>query len=280
MKRERFPITSDQMELLLAFESAGNLEKLANLMAKDPSVVSRHLQRLVNELPVLSKVKGRWHITPLGRQLNILSRKYLGELAVLTNTSKKKKPISQIVAPVPDNSLLLIINAQMALHDPARGRRNNLNAEDNILKILSFWRKQNRPVAHIKHVSDNPSSFFFRNGPGVQFIPKIEPRDREQVFEKSKSSAFTGTKLEKFVQDIKAEALVLVGFTGGECIDATARQSSDLGFKTFVVGDATATFDVVGLKEKPIKADKVHRNTLAHLHAMFAEVLDTSVIIR
>jgi hypothetical protein len=51
MKRERFPINSDQMELLLAFEVAGNLENLADLMAKDQSVISRNLQRLANEIP-------------------------------------------------------------------------------------------------------------------------------------------------------------------------------------------------------------------------------------
>ncbi len=279
MKRDRFPITSDQMELLLAFESAGNLEVLAGLMAKDPSVVSRNLQRLANELPVLSKAKGRWRISPLGRQLNVISRQYLGELEHLTKSSSKMKRPASLEAPVPENSLLVVINAQKALHDPARGRRSNTNAEENILKLLSFWRKRRRPVVHVKHVSENPASFFYHKSSGVEFIPNLEPVKNEHVIEKTKASAFTGTKLEKFIHETKADGLVLVGFTGGECIDATARQASDLGFKTFIIGDATATFDVVGPKGKLIKADKVHKNTLAHLHAMFAEVLETGAIV-
>lgn len=279
MKRDRFPISSEQMELLLAFEAAGNLEKLAGLMAKDPSVVSRNLQRLAGEIPVLVKAAGRWRISPLGRQLNIVSRQYLSELERLTKNSSRKKSILSPQNLVPEHSLLVIINAQRALHDPARGRRSNSGAEANILKILSQWRKKRRPIVHIQHVSDNPSSFFHRDNSGVEFIPELRPVGNEHVIEKSKASAFTGTKLETFIRQVKPEALLLVGFTGGECIDATARQASDLGFRTLVVGDATATFDVVGSKGKLIRAAKVHKNTLDHLHAMFAEVLDTSVIV-
>lgn len=267
------------MELLLAFEVAGNLENLADFMAKDPSVVSRNLQRLANEIPVLLKVNGRWRISPLGRQLNVVSKKYLAELTSLTKSGTKNKAFSLPQVVIPENSLLVIVNAQKALHDPAQGRRSNSHAEANILKILSFWRKKKRPIVHIPHISENPSSFFYRDSTGIEFIPGLGPIGKEHVIKKSKSSAFTDTKLEVFVGQLKAEALVLVGFTGGECIDATARQSSDLGFRTFVIGDATATFDIVGPKGKLIKADKVHRNTLNHLHAIGAEVVETKDIV-
>jgi nicotinamidase-related amidase len=276
MKRERFPISSDQMELLLAFEAAGNLEKLAGLMARDPSVVSRNLQRLAGEVPVLVKAGGRWRLSPLGRQLNVVTRQYLAELEKLTGGGSPKRSVSP--SPVPEHSLLVLINAQRALHDPARGRRSNAGAEANIRKLLSLWRKKRRPIVHVPHLSESPSSFFYRKGPGVEFISGLGPLGNEPVIEKTKASAFTGTRLEAFIRQLKVEAVVLVGFTGGDCIDATARQASDLGFRTFVVGDATATFGVVGSKGRLIKADKVHKNTLDHLHAMFAEVVDTSAV--
>jgi nicotinamidase-related amidase len=38
---------------------------------------------------------------------------------------------------------------------------------------------------------------------------------------------------------------VLVGFTANDCIEATARDSFEKGFNTYVVGDATAMFDFV-----------------------------------
>ena len=53
--REKFPISSDQLELLLAFENAGSLEELSDAMAKDPSVISRRLKDLANLVPAQMK---------------------------------------------------------------------------------------------------------------------------------------------------------------------------------------------------------------------------------
>ena len=278
MKPERFPITSEQMELLLAFEATGNLERLSEVLAKDSSVVSRNLQKLASERPVLAKAGGRWRITPLGRQLNVLSREHLSNLEKLIGNSRAKQTLVRPV--IPANSALVAINTQKALHDPSRGRRSNSRAEVNIQKLLQHWRHLRKPIIHIKHVSENPASFFYKDSPGVNFIDGLEPESTELVIEKSKASAFIGTKLEKILLKMKLDALVLVGFTGGECIDATARQSSDLGFRTFVVGDATATFDIVGPSGKVHRAEKVHKATLASLHALFAEVIDTEAVIR
>ena len=278
MKRNRFPITSEQMELLLAFETAGNLESLADHIAKDPSVVSRNLQKLASQAPVIAKVGGRWRITPLGRQLNILSQEYLVRLEGLIGDRQGKQ---QYVASsvLPNNALLIAVNTQKALRDPARGRRSNSSAEQNIERLFKHWRKKKRRIVHVKHVSVNPASFFYRESSGVEFISGLEPHSNELVIEKSKASAFVETKLEKVIRQIKPEALVLVGFTGGECIDATARHASDLGFRTLVVGDATATFDIVGPNGKLHKAEKVHKNILANLHSLFAEVIETDSIL-
>ncbi len=60
MSRLKFSLNSDQLELLLAFENAKGLGHLAELMARDPSVVSRNLQRIAEDYPVLIKVKGHW----------------------------------------------------------------------------------------------------------------------------------------------------------------------------------------------------------------------------
>lgn len=73
--------------------------------------------------------------------------------------------------------------------------------------------------------------------------------------------------------------IILTGFTANECIDATARQASDLGFSTYVVADATATFDFHGDDGKLFKADRVHRLILANLQALFAKVVETRCVI-
>jgi len=66
---ERFGLTSEQCELLVAFETAPSLEALARVLGRDASVLSRQLQRIAQEAPALEKTHGRWRLTPLGRQL-------------------------------------------------------------------------------------------------------------------------------------------------------------------------------------------------------------------
>lgn len=66
---ERFGLTSEQCELLLAFETAPSLEALARVLGRDASVLSRQLQRIAQETPALEKTHGRWRLTPLGKQL-------------------------------------------------------------------------------------------------------------------------------------------------------------------------------------------------------------------
>ncbi|MBK7962468.1 MAG: hypothetical protein IPK04_15535 [Bdellovibrionales bacterium] len=57
VNRLKLPLNSDQLELLLAFENTKGLGHLAEVMARDQSVVSRNLQRIAEDYPVLKKVK-------------------------------------------------------------------------------------------------------------------------------------------------------------------------------------------------------------------------------
>ena len=54
------------------------------------------------------------------------------------------------------NQALIIIDVQKAFDDKKWGERNNLNAEENISKILTLWREKGWKVIHIQHMSDNP----------------------------------------------------------------------------------------------------------------------------
>lgn len=277
MDRLKFILNSDQLELLLAFENAKGLGHLAELMAKDPSVVSRNLQRIAEDFPVLVKIKGRWEITPLGVQINQQTRSYIEDQEKLISTvTKQKKPKSLIFG---DSSILIIINAQNGLFDETQEDRNNSEAEVNISRLLSFWRSKKRQVIHIKHVSDDPKSIFFKNSEGCNFLKMAEPIADEMVIEKTKSSAFTETDLIKFLNAKSCTNIILVGFTANECIDATAKDATALGFDTFVSSDATATFDLRDATGKLVKADRIHKLTLLNINAFSAKVVSTSEIL-
>ena len=74
MKSLSFPLSSDECELLVAFETSPSLDKLAESMGRDISNISRALNRIAGKLPVIEKQAGRWVLTEKGRQLNLHTR--------------------------------------------------------------------------------------------------------------------------------------------------------------------------------------------------------------
>lgn len=270
MSRLKFGLTSDQLELLLAFEGAQGLGHLAELMARDSSVVSRNLQRIAEDFPVLEKVKGRWQLTPLGLRINEQTKVFLETHAQLLTAKNKSTPKK-----LSERSALVIINAQNGLLDAVEDR-NNSEAEVNMARLLAHWRTKKWPVIHVKHVSSNPASAFFRGSSGCEFLEMVTPLPGETVVEKTKSSAFAGTDLAANLAQAECSRLVLIGFTANECIDATARDAASLEYETFVAGDAVATFDLREPSGKLIRADRIHRLTMANIHAFYAKVISSS----
>lgn len=276
MGRQIFPLSSDQLELLLTFGESTGLAALAESMGRDPSVISRGLQKIAEDYPVLVKVKGRWELTPLGYQVNASTKEAITSYQQLLAKETQSKPDKKHLS---NRSLLIIINAQVGLLDATQPGRNNTEAEKNISKLLNYWRAQKRPVIHVKHVSDNTGSIFYRKSSGCELLPGLQAVDDEVVIEKTKSSAFSETELEARLKELEPENLVLVGFTANECIDATARDASSLGFESYVVGDATAMFDVRSSDGKLLKAERIHRLTLANINAFYAKVIHAADII-
>jgi DNA-binding transcriptional LysR family regulator len=64
-----FTLSSEQCELLAAFEGSESISDLAKLVGKDVSVVSRQLKRIADEVPALEKNDRKWVLTNLGHEL-------------------------------------------------------------------------------------------------------------------------------------------------------------------------------------------------------------------
>lgn len=177
------------------------------------------------------------------------------------------------------NAVLLIIDVQQGFDEPSWGARNNPQAEQNIAKLLKHWRVQERPVVHVQHLSLEPGSTLREDQPGSAFKPETAPRADEPVYQKHVNSAFIGTSLEDDLRSKQYDTLVIVGLTTNHCVSTTARMAGNLGFKTFVISDATATFDREGLDGTIHKAHDIHAISLASLHGEFATVLSTNAIL-
>ncbi len=87
----RFPLTTDECELLLEFELYPSLQELSNRMMRDHSIIARALKRLSEKFPVVEKKGGKWALTSLGRKVNEASRAALAnQISTLNEQSTLK----------------------------------------------------------------------------------------------------------------------------------------------------------------------------------------------
>jgi nicotinamidase-related amidase len=174
-----------------------------------------------------------------------------------------------------DRPALILIDIQNGLDelDFYGGRRNNPDAEKNASRLLTFWRKNGLPIFHVKHNSSNPDSPLFKGKPGNEIKEEVKPVGGEPVFEKNVNSAFIGTNLQEVLDNQGIKKLVIVGLTTEHCISTSTRMAGNLGYDTFLVGNATAAFDKVGPNGKKYPAEVIHEAELASLHGEFAMVV-------
>ncbi|HEX2411127.1 MAG TPA: cysteine hydrolase family protein [Solirubrobacteraceae bacterium] len=168
---------------------------------------------------------------------------------------------------------LIVIDVQRAFDDPSWGPRNNPAAEARVADALAAWRDAGAPIVHVRHSS---AGLFDPDADTFAFKPEAAPLDGEPVVTKHVNSAFIGTDLEAQLRRSGASSVALVGLTTDHCCSSTARMAGNLGFETWVLGDAMATFDRREPDGSTLPADLMHRAALASLHDEFAEVLATA----
>jgi len=178
---------------------------------------------------------------------------------------------------VSDRPALILINIQKAFNNTENwgGQRNNLNAENNAAELLKLWRINKLPVFHVKHCSPTPSSLLNESNEGNEFKDIVKPIEGETIIKKEVNSAFIGTNLKELLDNEKISKLVIVGLTTDSCVSTTTRMAGNYGFDTFLVSDATATFNKKGLAGQNFPAELIHDTALASLNEEFATIITT-----
>ena len=195
---------------------------------------------------------------------------YCEHTAALASKNFKKMSITKA-----DRPALILIDIQKGFDNIEYwgGQRNNPTAEENASELLWLWRENNLPVFHIKHCSSNPASLLNETNAGNEFKDLVKPVNNEPVIKKKVNSAFIGTNLKEQLDNAKITKLVIVGLTTDHCISTTTRMAGNFGFDTFIVSDATATFNKKGLEGQNYSAELIHETALASLSDEFATVV-------
>lgn len=181
---------------------------------------------------------------------------------------------------LPRDAVLLVIDVQKGMDVYAKEyNRNNPDLEQNIARLESAWRKTGRPIIHVQHLSKEAQSPLRPVQPGVEIKDEVRPLPGEPVVQKSVNSAFIGTTLEADLRRRGLTTLVMTGLQTNMCVSTTARMAGNLGFTTYVVSDATATFDNTGPDGKRYSSELLHDVALADLHGEFATVVDTATVL-
>ena len=275
----RFPLSSEELEILSAFEYYKNINALSSALAKDSSVVSKKIKKLAEKVPVIEKVSGRWQITPIGRSINSLTRKFAIDLNASLPSSEN---LIQVLNKefIGNKLALILVNVQKSFLDPIWGMSSTPHAQSTIIKILNKWRTTGNPIVYVKHTTEDRNHPFYINSEGCKIMEGLEPNKDDLVVHKSSASAFNDTNLGIDFTEMGINSIVLVGFTASECIDATAKQAKDLGFKSFVISDATATFQMPTNIDKKYTAHAIHDFTMTRLNKVFAEVIESEALFK
>ena len=134
----------------------------------------------------------------------------------------------------------------------------------NVKVLLGHFRKNQWPVIFLRLCGEKPDRSdlhpIFRRSferaeqagyPGLyplasealaDVIPEVAPLDSETVIDKVTFSGFTSSPLEDVLIELEPGELVFCGLATSQCVDTTARDASDRGYRIVHVGDAQADY--------------------------------------
>lgn len=176
---------------------------------------------------------------------------------------------------------LLLIDWQLGFDVPGiwGGERNNPEAEDKALALLSAWRDAGQPIFHIRHDSQSRGSALRLDKAGGAFKPKFVPLSGEHEIVKHVNSGFIGTTLEADLRGLGTAQVTVAGLTTNHCVSTTVRMAENLGFDVNLVGEACATFDRTGADGTVYPAQLVHDLSLANIDGEFCKVISVEAAL-
>lgn len=171
-----------------------------------------------------------------------------------------------------DKAALVLVDAQREYTEGGLILSGIDAAVAEAARLLTLARAAGVPVFHVVHHGKPGGALFDPEGPMSAIVPALAPLDGETVVVKRLPNSFAGTDLDALARATGRTELIVAGFQTHMCISSTVRAALDLGWRTTVVGAATATRALPDPQGGTLPADMVQRASLAALADRFAVV--------
>lgn len=179
------------------------------------------------------------------------------------------------------DTAVLLIDVQKAVHTLSHwggptGRMNNPACQHNLIALRDGFAGTGRQVAFTRHDSREAASPLKFALPGGAQLDGLDVRDGDIVVEKDVNSGFVGTSLEIQLRRAGVQRLVIAGYFTNFCVETTTRMAGNMGFDCYLVHDACATTNRIGLDGTDYDAEMVHALSVASLHGEFCTAITTA----
>lgn len=197
-----------------------------------------------------------------------------------TNKEKKTEEFLKKIYPCPDyrktdfniNESALIVT-DMQEYFLNKNSHAYIPASESIIwdisLLVSFFRKNNRPVIYTRHINTKENSGMMSkwwseiitkdNFSGLNEKLDI---DGAKIIVKTQYDAFYKTEIEDYLKSRQSKSIVITGVATHLCCETTARSAFIKGFEVYIPADCTATYD-----------EEFHLSSLRNLSHGFAHIV-------
>jgi biuret amidohydrolase len=152
----------------------------------------------------------------------------------------------------------------------------------NISTLLSFFRKNRLKIIYVTigsqlpdysdlapHLKSLAEAVENRKGlPNHEILHELKPEQGESVVNKITMSAFNSTPIDSILRSGGIEYLVFSGVSTNSCVEGTARDAADKGYKCVIAEDACGA-----------ASEELHRASINNFKRLLGRVETSEIII-
>ncbi len=153
----------------------------------------------------------------------------------------------------------------------------------NITRLLNAFRAAGLPCVFVRlgaqmagcrdlipHIRELETAFGNVSGEReYEILDSLAPEAGEPVITKLSASAFTSSGIDALLRNLGVATLVFTGVSTSQCVDLTARDAADHGYRSVIIEDAVA-------EDRP----EWHEATLEQFERLFGRVAASDALIQ